>query len=138
MIVDSSALVAVLREEPDSEIYDEAIVAAGSSRLSAANYVETALVIDGRGDPVISRELDRYLRTMGVEVVDLTPPQARLARAAHRDFGRGSGHPAKLNFGDCLAYALAKDVDEPLLYKAARREGNADFGHTDVIPAVPR
>jgi ribonuclease VapC len=132
VIVDSSALVAVLREESGSEIYDEAIVRAGSSRLSAANYVETALVIDGRRDPVVSRELDRYLRTMRVEVVDLTAPQARLARAAHRDFGRGSGHPARLNFGDCLAYALAKDVDEPLLYKG---DG---FVHTDVIPAVPR
>lgn len=132
MILDSSALVAVLRQEDGSTTYDYALALAGGARMSAANYVETALVIDGRRDPVLSRELDRYLSTMRVEVVALTPGQARTARAAHRDFGRGSGHPAKLNLGDCFAYALAKDTGEPLLYKG---DG---FVHTDVIPAVPR
>lgn len=132
MIVDSSALVAVLRQESDSTTYDRALAVAGGARISAATYVETSLVIDGRRDPVMSHEFDRYLTTMRVEVVDLTVPQARLARAAHRDYGRGSGHPAQLNLGDCFAYALAKDTGEPLLYKGD------DFVHTDVIPAVPR
>ena len=132
MIVDSSALVAVLRQESDSTTYDRALAVAGGARMSAATYVETSLVIDGRRDPVMSHELDRYLTTMKVEVVDLTVLQARLARAAHRDYGRGSGHPAKLNLGDCFAYALAKDTGEPLLYKGD------DFVHTDVIAAVRR
>ena len=132
MIVDSSAVVAVLRAEDDARTYHDALLQAGRGRISAANYVETALVVDGRRDPVMSHELDRYLSTMRVEVVALTPEQARLARAAHRDYGRGSGHRAKLNLGDCFAYALAKDLDEPLLYTGD------DFVHTDVIPAVPR
>ena len=132
MIVDSSAVVAVLRGEDDARTYHRALLVAGSGRMSAGNYAESALVIDGRRDPVMSRELDRYLSTMRVEVVALTASQALLARGAHRDFGRGSGHPAKLNLGDCFAYALAKDLDEPLLYKG---DG---FAHTDVIPAVSR
>jgi ribonuclease VapC len=130
VIVDSSALVAVLRQEDDSTRYDRALAVAGGARMSAATYVETALVIDGRRDPVMSHGLDRYLSTMRVEIVALTPEQARVARAAHRDYGRGSGHPAGLNLGDCFAYALAKDLDEPLLYKGD------DFVHTDVIAAV--
>ena len=130
MIVDSSALVAVLRQERDSTTYDRALAVAGGGRMAAANYVETGLVIDGRQDPVMSHQLDRFLSTMRVEVVALTAGQARLARAAHRDYGRGSGHPAKLNLGDCFAYALAKDMDEPLLFKG---DG---FVHTDVIAAV--
>ncbi|MCD2197000.1 type II toxin-antitoxin system VapC family toxin [Actinomycetospora endophytica] len=132
MIVDSSAVIAVLRTEDDAHSYHDTLLRAGGGRISAANYVETALVVDGRGDPVMSHELDRYLSTMRVEVVALTPEQARLARAAHRDYGRGSGHRARLNLGDCFAYALAKDLDEPLLYKGD------DFVHTDVIAAVPR
>jgi ribonuclease VapC len=132
VIVDSSALVAVLRQEDDSTTYDRALAVAGGARMSAATYVETALVVDGRRDPVMSHELDRYLSTMRVEVVALTRDQARLARIAHREFGRGSGHPAELNLGDCFAYALAKDTGEPLLYKGD------DFVHTDVIAAVPR
>ena len=132
MIVDSSVVVAVIRGETDARSYHDVLLGALNARMSAATYVETSLVIDGRRDPVMSHELDRYLATMRVEVVDLTVPQARLARAAHRDYGRGSGHPAKLNLGDCFAYALAKDTGEPLLYKGD------DFSHTDVIPAVRR
>lgn len=138
MIVDSSALVAVLRQEPDADVYDQAIATVGFARLSAANYVETALVIDGAGDPVASRELDHYLGVMRIELVPVTPAQAHLARAAHRDFGRGSGHPARLDYGDCFSYALAIDTGEPLLYKASRKKGDTDFVHTDVRPAVPR
>ena len=130
MIVDSSAVVAVLRGEDDARTYHRALLEAGSGRISAANYVESGLVIDGRRDPVLSHELDRYLSTMRVEVVALTVAQAQLARAAHRDYGRGSGHPAKLNLGDCFAYALARSRGEPLLFKGT------DFAQTDVKAAL--
>jgi ribonuclease VapC len=132
VIVDSSALVAILRREEDSDRFARALAASARSRLSAATYVEVGIVIDGLGDPVLSRSLDTLLRTAAVEIVDLTVRQAEIARQAHRDFGRGSGHPAKLNYGDCFAYALAKDTDEALLYKGD------DFVHTDVRSAVPR
>jgi ribonuclease VapC len=132
VIVDSSAVVAVVRQEADAWILHRALIGARRARMSAANFVEAAVVVDGARDPVASRELDRYLEQMDVEVVAFTPDQARIARDAYRDFGRGSGHPAKLNLGDCFAYALAKDTGEPLLYTGD------DFGHTDVIPAVPR
>jgi ribonuclease VapC len=132
MIVDSSALVAVIRQESDAWALHRALSLARRARMSAANYVEASVVIDGACDPVASREVDRYLAQMDVEVVSFTPDQARIARDAYRDFGRGSGHPAKLNLGDCFAYALAKDTGEPLLFKGD------DFVHTDVIPAVPR
>ena len=132
MIVDSSALVAIIRQEDDAADLHRALNDARRVRLSAANYVETSVVIDASRDPAASREVDRYLAQMDVEVVAFTAEQARIAREAYRDFGRGSGHPAKLNFGDCMAYALAKDMDEPLLYKGD------DFVHTDVIAAVPR
>ena len=130
MIVDSSALVAVVRQEADAAAMHRAIASAGRARMSAANYLEASVVIDGYRNPVASREVDRYLGSMGVEIVALTPVQARIAREAYRDFGRGSGHRAKLNVGDCMAYALAKDTGEPLLYKGD------DFVHTDVIAAV--
>jgi ribonuclease VapC len=130
VIVDSSALVAIVRQEADADLFDRALVAARRSRLSAASYVETSIVVDARRDPTLSRRLDELLRRAGVEIVDLTARQAEIARQAHRDFGRGSGHPAKLNYGDCLAYALAKDADEPLLYKGD------DFVHTDLRPAL--
>jgi ribonuclease VapC len=132
VIVDSSALVAIVRQETDAHRYDEAIIAATGPRLSAANYLESSIVVDGVRDPVLSRQLDRYLEVMRIAVEPLTARQARIARQAYRDFGRGSGHPAKLNFGDCFAYALATDTGEPLLFKGD------DFVHTDVTPAVPR
>jgi ribonuclease VapC len=132
VIVDSSALVAIVRQETDAHRYDEAIIAATGPRLSAANYLETSIVVDGARDPVLSRQLDRYLEVMRIAVEPLTARQARIARQAYRDFGRGSGHPARLNHGDCFAYALAADTGEPLLFKGD------DFVHTDVTPAVPR
>ena len=130
MIVDSSALVAVIRQESDAAAIHRALGAARRVRMSAANYLEASVVIDGARDPVARREVDGYLERMDIEVVPLTPDQARVAREAYRDFGRGSGHRAELNFGDCMAYALAKDTGEPLLYKGD------DFVHTDVIAAV--
>lgn len=129
MIVDTSALIAILRNESDAAAYAEAIARAGVRRLSAANYVETAAVIDGSRDPVASRRFDDLVREAGLVIEAVTPAQARIARDAYRDFGRGSGHPAQLNFGDCFAYALARDKNEPLLFKGT------DFSRTDITPA---
>lgn len=130
MIVDTSALIAVLRDEPHATLFAKAIANAGVTRISAANYVETAAIIDASRDPIASRRFDDLLREAGMVIEPVTEMQARIAREAYRDFGRGSGHPARLNFGDCFAYALAKAVDEPLLFKGD------DFTHTDVAPAL--
>lgn len=117
MIIDASALIAILREEPEGERFRSAIAIAEVRRISAATYVESAIVIDAARDPIASRRLDDFLQRSQTEIVPLTVSQAKLARDAYRAFGKGSGHPAKLNFGDCLAYALAKEMDEPLLFK---------------------
>lgn len=103
------------------------------ARLSAASYLEVTIVVDGTRNPVLSRNLDVLLDAL-LEEADLTiepvtANQARIARMAYREFGRGSGHPARLNFGDCFAYALAKETGEPLLFV-----GN-DFAQTDLRPA---
>ena len=131
MIIDSSALVAVLRAEGDAAIYAVAIEAAQEPRISAVNYVEAAVVIDGRRDPVASRRFDDAVREAGIIIEPLDEEQARTAREAYRDFGRGSGHPARLNFGDCFAYALARCRGEPLLFKGG------DFAQTDIASALP-
>ncbi len=126
MIIDPSALVAILLGEADAPAFARAIAGARSRRLSAASYVELAAVIDGRRNPVLSGALDATLASSGIEIVALTPQQARLAREAYQRFGRGSGHPAQLNMGDCFAYALARDLREPLLFKGG------DFALTDI------
>lgn len=130
MIVDTSALIAILRDEPEARAMAEAIAAATVRQLSAANWLEAAVVIDGSRDPVASRRFDELIDVAGIEVVPVTERQAVTARAAYRDFGKGSGHPAALNFGDCFAYALAKESGEPLLSKGQ------DFVHTDIVPAL--
>jgi ribonuclease VapC len=109
MIVNASAVLAILQDEPQGA---NCLLAVGSSesiiRMSAANYVEAAIVIDSNRDPIASRRLDEFVRKSGMEIEPVTEAQAQIARQAYRDFGRGSGHPARLNFGDCFAYALAK------------------------------
>ncbi len=130
MIVDTSAVVAVLKDEPERQALLDALLASETRRMSAASYLETAVVVDGLGDPVKSRRLDEILVALGVEIVDVTTLQARIARQAYRDYGKGGGHPAGLNFGDVFAYALATDTGEPLLFKGD------DFSHTDVKPAI--
>jgi ribonuclease VapC len=126
LILDSSVVIAILRAEPDAERFAIAIEQARSVRISAATYVEIGAVMDQERDPVLSRRVDDLLDIAGTVIEPVSPERARIARAAYRDFGRGSGHPAKLNFGDCFAYALAKTAGEPLLFKGD------DFGHTDV------
>ena len=130
MIIDTSALVAILRAEPQAEICARAIESAAERRVSAVNFVEAAVVIDGSRDPIASRRFDNLLREARVRIEPVTEIQAQLARDAYRDFGKGSGHSAKLNLGDCFAYALAKTAGEPLLFIGA------DFGHTDIVSAI--
>ena len=130
MIIDTSAVAAILRDEPDADRYVDAIARAPERMISAATYVECAVVVDANGDPVLSRRLDDLLAAAAVTVEPFTPRQAEMARQAYRDFGRGSGHPAALNLGDCFAYALARDTGQALLFKGA------DFSHTDIMSAL--
>lgn len=127
MIVDTSAVIAILLGEPEAEDLIEALADAPSSRMSAASYVEAAVVVDGNRNPVLSARFDELMND--IEVVPLTREHANAARQAYRDFGRGSEHPARLNLGDCFAYALARASGEPLLFKG---DG---FPHTDLAPA---
>jgi ribonuclease VapC len=129
MIIDTSAIIAILREEAEARRFAEAIEAAPARRISAASYVEIGAVIDGARDPVASRLVDDLLAAAQIVIEPVSPAQARIAREAYRDFGKGSGHAAGLNFGDCFAYALARATGEPLLYKGD------DFSHTDVAAA---
>ena len=130
MIIDTSALIAILRDEPEAAACARAIEAASRRLVSAANFLEAAIVIDGSRDPVASRRFDDLLREAQLVIEPVTESQARIAREAYRDFGRGSGHPARLNFGDCFAYALARLTGEPLLFKGT------DFANTGITPAL--
>lgn len=130
MIVDTSALVAILRAEPEAAACAAAIEAAAERRISAANFLEAAIVIDGARDPIASRRFDDLVREASFVIEPVTEAQARIARDAYRDFGKGSGHPAQLNSGDCFADALARAAGEPLLFKGT------DFSHTDIARAL--
>lgn len=116
MIVDSSALIALLMGVPESEAIVDALDRADHVAISAATLVEAAVAADGTRDPVRSARFDAIIDALSPEVVPLTAEQAAIARQAYRDYGRGSGHPARLNLGDCFSYALAKHRREPLLY----------------------
>ncbi len=118
MIVDSSAIVAILRYERESEAFRRLISQAAAARLSTASYLEIGIVVDKNRDPELMRSLDDFVAGAGIAIEPVTGHQARIAREAYRDFGKGSGHPAGLNFGDCFAYALAKGMGEPLLFRA--------------------
>ena len=131
MIIDSSALVAILAREPERAEFEALVARDASPRISAATYLEAGIVVDSPRNPILTRELDRFLSAADIAIEPVTAEQAIIARSAYRDFGRGSGHPARLNFGDCFAYALARALDDELLFK-----GN-DFSHTDVRPARP-
>jgi len=130
VIVDSSAIIAILRDEPEASSFSDAIDLAATRRISAVNFVEAAVVSDGSRNPVLSRRFDDFVNRADVVVEPVTASQARVAREAYRDFGKGSGHPARLNLGDCFAYALAKEFNEPLLFKGL------DFSQTDITSAM--
>jgi ribonuclease VapC len=130
VIVDTSAIVAILREEDDADLYIRALASVPASSMSAGSYLETAIVVDANRDPVLSGRLDDLIGGARVEILPVTARQVEIGRHAYRAFGKGSGHPAGLNFGDCFAYALARDAGEPLLFKGD------DFSLTDVVPAV--
>jgi ribonuclease VapC len=129
VIVDSSALLAVILNEPDEPRVAAAMVDASELRMSAANWVEAAMVIDSRRNPRAKARFEDLIQELGVELVPVTVEAARRSRIAHSDYGRGN-HPARLNYGDCFAYALAKLTGEPLLFI-----GN-DFTQTDIEPAL--
>ncbi|BBX48069.1 type II toxin-antitoxin system VapC family toxin [Mycobacterium cookii] len=129
MIVDTSAVIAILKGEDDAALYAQAIAHAGARRLSAASYLECGIVLDSQRDPIISRALDELIQEAEFVIEPVTEHQAHLARRAYADFGKGR-HPAGLNFGDCLTYALALDLRESLLWKGE------DFGRTGVESAL--
>ena len=126
MIVDTSALVAIHEGEFDAAVLFDKLRHEVDLKISAGTLLETSIVLDGRQPGRTSRRLDRLIRDLRIVVVPTDEEQVRVARAAYRDFGRGSGHPAGLNFGGCFAYALASLTGEPLLFKGD------DFAHTDV------
>ena len=135
IVVDASSLVAIFRREPDAAAHARCIAQDAEPRISAATVLEASIVLRGLKQVAPFEAefwLDEMLAAAEIEVVAVTPAQIALARAAHAQFGKGSGHPARLNFGDCFAYALAKFLDVPLAFKGA------DFSQTDLAPALGR
>ena len=128
MIVDTSAVLAVLFGEPDAARYEKAIAAASPCRMSAVGLLEAAIVVESRGGTAAGHELDVFLEKAVIELVPVTAEHADTARRAWRRFGKGN-HPAGLNFGDCFAYALAEAAGEPLLFKGE------DFARTNIEAA---
>jgi ribonuclease VapC len=125
MVIDSSAVLAILLGEPEKRSLNEKIEADPVRLMSAASYLETAIVIDDRFGDEGAHDLKLFLTEADVEIVPVTFDQAEIARFAYRRFGRGN-HPARLNFGDCFAYALARSTGERLLFKGD------DFSKTDI------
>ena len=130
MIIDSSAVIAILRGEPEAQAFADAMEAAESLGLSAGTLFEASIVADGYHNPKLSARFDEIVENPRIVIEPVTAEQARIARQAYRDYGRGSGHPANLNFGDCFTYALARDKRELVLYKGD------DFVHTDLRSAI--
>ena len=129
MIVDSSAVIAILRAEPEAERFAELIVSQ-PARISAANWLEASMVAYGELSSAGSTLVDELMDKAEIEIEPVTVEQARSARLAFQRYGRGSSSPAKLNFGDCFAYALSSVTGEPLLSKGD------DFTHTDVLRVI--
>jgi ribonuclease VapC len=129
MIVDTSALLAILLNEPDAAKIAEAMESADTLRISVASYLEAAIFVDRNGDEVRRALLDTFLEEFSIQLEPVTVEQARVARHAFLWFGKGR-HPAGLNFGDCFTYALAKVTREPLLFKGQ------DFARTDLTSAI--
>jgi ribonuclease VapC len=132
MILDTSALIEVLRQQPRAVDCLDVLEHSSSSTISAANYFEACIVADNLDMAPFSGDLDLLIRDYRIEIVPVTTEHARIARLAHRRYGRGNHNDskAKLNFGDCFAYALARERNEPLLFVGD------DFTHTDIRPAL--
>jgi ribonuclease VapC len=129
MILDSSVVAAVLRQEPEALALSRAIKSSQPYHIPAASYLEAAIIIDRSDDPIASRLFDEFFRSSRTSIEAAIAKQAQIARQAYRDFGRGR-HKAGLNFGDCFAYALAKEMDEPLLF--FQRSGVQTHRHRSV------
>lgn len=130
MIVDTSALVAILKQESGWETLAELLDMSPDTSISASTYVELCIVADRWRNPTLSSRVDELIEQFHISIESVTAEQAQIARQAYRDYGRGSGHAANLNFGDCFSYALARAKREPILFKGD------DFIHTDLRSAV--
>lgn len=130
MIVDTSAIVALLRKEPEALAIARVLDGEECLRMSAAASFELSIVIDSRRNAVMSREIDDLIERLSIQIEPVTVEQAHIAQQAYRDYGRGSGHAANLNYGECFSYALAREKREPILYNGD------DFGHTDLRSAL--
>ena len=128
MVIDTSAVVAILLDEPERRAFNELIEEAATRQMSTATFVETSIVFDARHGPAGLERLDAFLERAGIELVPVDAAQARTARRAWSTYGKGR-HPAALNYGDCFSYALAKTSAQPLLFKGD------DFTRTDVAVA---
>lgn len=128
MIIDTSAILAILQNEAERRRFNEVIEAAATVRMSAATLVETSIVIESRYGAAGLQDLDRFIESAGIDLISVDAKQAQAARTAFSRYGKGR-HPAKLNFGDCFSYALSWVLGEPLLFKGE------DFSRTDIIPA---
>jgi ribonuclease VapC len=129
VILDSSAILAIVLSEPDRLRYLDAMLQGVPRRMSVANWLEATMVVDRRGSALSISRFEDFLRDAEIELIAVSVSQANIARHAWRVFGRGV-HPARLNYGDCFAYALAKETREPLLFKGD------DFAQTDIEPAL--
>jgi ribonuclease VapC len=125
-VAEPSAIIAILFDEHDTRLYAQAIASSDSRRISAATFVEAAIVVEIQTKSSGSRQLDAFLRQADIAIEPVTEEQAHIARQAFTDYGKGR-HPAGLNYGDCLSYALAKSTGEALLFKGK------DFSKTDLI-----
>ena len=130
MIIDTSAIMAFLLNEPEKGPVTHAMVRAAELAMSAGSWLELGAVLTRCGDAEMARDAERLFAELRIQIVPITVEQAALGREAYRRYGRGTNHPAGLNFGDCFAYALAKETGRPLLFKGD------DFPHTDIMSAV--
>lgn len=128
MVIDASALVAILTGEPELDLFERAIARAATRKISPVNWFETVTVLGSRSVE-LKNAFNRYSALTRIEIIPIDTRQAELAVQAQQVYGKGR-HPAKLTLGDCFAYALAKAMREPLLFKGG------DFAHTDIVPAL--
>jgi ribonuclease VapC len=129
IVIDTSAVIAILRDEPEAMRFAEVIGEAERCYFSAAGFLEASMVQIGRGPPQLADELENLVRELDIELVPFDGEQARASRDAFVRFGKGR-HPAGLNFGDCISYALAQSRGLPLLFKGE------DFAKTDIMAAL--